>query len=454
MSLENLQQGRYHLLKPIGKGAMGEVYLAEDTHAHRPVAIKVIHKGDVHEAGTDTFNEALRLFRREMRAISRLSHSYILPLLDYGEEDVNGTPLPYMVMSWCPDGSLAKWQREHKPPSLSPREVAHFMHQAADALQYAHDQQLIHQDIKPSNFLIRTRQDRLPDLLLADFGVAQSFTATASTLTKIRGTPAYMPLEQWRRQPVPASDQYALAIMAYELLTGRVPFQGNVTELLCAHLSETPQPPSKLNPTVSPALDAVILRALAKNPADRYPSITAFAEAFERAVDGSVDTPPAVRVPPARVANNPPITGRSIGSRTQPLPSQVRAITFMPLLKGTGQRVQDRKGLGRWSFVGLFLVMLSVAILAIGPTLLTRLRDPSPLTPTAQEMYTQYTQAQPSSEDDWLHSWSWFNGGSTYGNCTFQNGAYHATPKRQNTFAMCIASLSTEQFTNLPFRYK
>jgi serine/threonine protein kinase len=73
---------------------MGEVYLAEDTHAHRPVAIKVIHKGDVHEAGTDTFNEALRLFRREMRAISRLSHSYILPLLDYGEEDVNGTPLP------------------------------------------------------------------------------------------------------------------------------------------------------------------------------------------------------------------------------------------------------------------------------------------------------------------------------------------------------------------------
>ncbi len=168
------------------------------------------------------------------------------------------------------------------------QDVDHIIRQAAEALQYAHDQQIIHRDVKPSNFLIRGRSGgaRIPNLLLADFGLAKLTNLSATMSQSIRGTPTYMAPEQWSGSPVPATDQYALAVMAYELLTGRPPFEGTQQQMMFHHLMTQPQPPSRYNPRFSPDMDAVLLRALAKKPEDRFPSISAFADAFSQALKG------------------------------------------------------------------------------------------------------------------------------------------------------------------------
>jgi len=287
MALEGQQLGRYRLVRLLGSGGMGEVYLAEDARIQQQVAIKVIRSEVTPYPGSQTAREAARLFEREATAIAKLDHPNILPLFEYGEENVQGATLTYIVMPYRKEGTLATWLRERgNTDLLSPQDVAYFIQQAAEALQHAHDNSVIHQDIKPSNFLIRVRKDHpgRPELLLADFGIAKFSTATANVSQSIRGTPAYMPPEQWEGRPVPASDQYALAVMAYQLLTGHPPFQGRMEQVMRQHFAVQPQSPSTLNPRLSPAIDAVILRALAKNPADRFASVTDFAAAAQLAL--------------------------------------------------------------------------------------------------------------------------------------------------------------------------
>src|SRR5438552_245460 len=149
MPLEGLQLGHYRLTRLIGSGGMGEVYQAEDTRIARQVAIKVVRS----DAEPYPDAEANRLFQREMRAITVLDHPHILPLFDFGEESVNKTTLTYMVMPLRHEGSLTDWlQRRGNVEKLSLQDISYFIGQAADALQHAHDHQLIHQDVKPSNF--------------------------------------------------------------------------------------------------------------------------------------------------------------------------------------------------------------------------------------------------------------------------------------------------------------
>jgi len=122
--------------------------------------------------------------------------------------------------------------------------------------------------------------------MLADFGAAKFITATTSASQSIRGTPTYMAPEQWAGHPVPASDQYALAIMAYELLTGRPPFQGPLMQVMYQHIHNQPHPPSSLNPRLTPEVDSILLHALAKKPEDRFASVSAFVRAFQQAIQG------------------------------------------------------------------------------------------------------------------------------------------------------------------------
>src|SRR6266705_178953 len=283
MSHQGLQVGRYRLLRLIGSGGMGEVYLAADTQIDRRVAIKLFKAEDTSPLSSDLSRRAVRLFRREMKTIAMLDHPHILPLFDYGEESGNGLLLTYMVMPFRKDGSLAAWLRRRSSKPLSLHDVEHFLQQAADALQYAHDHEIIHRDVKSSNFLIHSRKDNpdRPDLLLADFGIAKFNSAIASLSSSIRGTPTYMAPEQWKGQPVPATDQYALGVMIYELLTGYPPFQGGLEQVMYLHINTEPEPPSTLNPSIHPDLDAVILRTLAKKPEDRFVSVSAFAQTFQ-----------------------------------------------------------------------------------------------------------------------------------------------------------------------------
>ncbi len=287
MPLEGRYLGHYRLLRLLGSGGMGEVYLAEDARIGQQVAIKVIRSEGIAYPQSESAKEAARLFEREAKAIARLDHPNILPLYAYGEETLDDTLLAYLVMPYRKEGTLANWLRQRGGAApLSPAEVAPLLHQAAAALQHAHDQHVLHQDIKPSNFLIRLRSDQpgQPDLLLSDFGIAKLTSATGSLSQSIRGTPVYMAPEQWDGHPVAASDQYALAIMVYELLVGRPPFAGNPGQVMRQHYLSPPAAPSSLNERLSLAIDAVLLRALAKPPEERFASVTAFAWAFQEAV--------------------------------------------------------------------------------------------------------------------------------------------------------------------------
>jgi serine/threonine protein kinase len=321
MNLEGTQLGHYRLTQFIKGGGMGEVYLAEDLTLTRQVAIKVVKTEGTLYPNSPSVQEAERLFQREMGVIAALDHPNILTLYEAGKQSVNNEQITYMVMPYCPAGSLADWMaRYHSSSLLSPEEVSQLLLQAAEALQHAHDHNpsILHLDIKPQNFLVRRQQDptALPNLLLADFGVSKITDTTQMSATP-RGTMAYMAPEQLGMLPVPASDQYALAVMVYELLTGRRPFEGaNMQVVIYQHANVAPDPPSKANSSLPQVLDPVILRALAKRPEQRFDSVREFAQAFaavlkpeagQRALSRSgyagetetaEDSPPQNSVPP------------------------------------------------------------------------------------------------------------------------------------------------------------
>ncbi|HEV2580111.1 MAG TPA: protein kinase [Ktedonobacteraceae bacterium] len=386
MSLEGQQLGRYHLQQVLGMGGMGEVYLATDSVIHRQVAIKVIRDEASAYPNPTMSQESARLFQREMKAIATLDHPHILPLYDYGEENVKGAKLSYLVMPYRPEGTLATWLQQRPGGGLLPLAVVAFLvEQAADALQHAHDHQIIHQDVKPSNFLLRVKREDPdhPDLLLADFGVSKFSSATANVSQSIRGTPASMAPEQWEGHPVPATDQYALAVMAYELLTGRPPFQGGLSQLMYQHFHAMPPRPGSINPRLPAEIDDVLLHALAKRPEQRFANIAAFGRAFQQAaLSGAqtmvddfqpvnpptpfptphltpLPTPHLTPIPPPPPAPGTqtdiyavlaisPAEARSGGSRTITLPGGRQMMVPLPAGAVDGQIIslQDRQGPG------------------------------------------------------------------------------------------------------------
>src|SRR6266487_1293259 len=338
MSLEGLQLGKYRLSRLIGSGGMGDVYIGEDAGIGRQVAVKVMRAEPSSYPDEDALKHGERLFQREMRAIAMLDHPHILPLYDYGEELLYKTTLMYMVMPFRQEGSLADWLRQ-RAGLLSLQEVVYFLSQAAEALQHAHDHQIIHQDVKPSNFLIRRKRASasLPDLLLADFGIARISSLTSSVSHSSRGTPTYMAPEQWSGDPVPATDQYALAIMTYELLTGRPPFRGRPEQMMFMHFNSPPSPPSTFNTKLPAGVDAVILRALSKKPEERFSTISDFAIALQQAVQRRGDLYATLAISSVEA-----LTGTT---RELMLPAGRKAQVTIPLGVREGQ-VLSLEGLG------------------------------------------------------------------------------------------------------------
>lgn len=287
MNFEGYQIAHYVLMRQIRAGGMGLIYHARDTHLQRYVAVKIIVIDEADFTDAEAAKKAEQLFLREIWTIARFDDKHILPIYDAGKETIDGETIMYMVMPFRNEGSLADWwqHRKHEQP-LPPRDVAHIVEQAAAALQHAHDKGIIHQDVKPGNFLVRRRVEQADQLSLelADFGIAKLLHTTSQTRT-IRGTLRYMAPEQWEGRAVPATDQYALAIMAYELLTGRPPFTGQTMQSLWyQHTYADPPPPSRLNHALPRSLDAVLLRALDKSPEQRHSSIADFADAINHAL--------------------------------------------------------------------------------------------------------------------------------------------------------------------------
>ena len=379
MQLEGQQVGHFRLLSLLGSGGMGAVYLAEDLSVQRQVAIKVIRTESALNPEDNAAKEAAYLFKREANAVAMLDHPNILPLFDYGEEPLQGEKLTYMVMPFRQEGSLADWLRKTDGSRwLTTQNVAFLIHQAASALQYAHDHHIIHRDVKPSNFLIRGRPENpaQPDLLLADFGIAKFSTAISSADTLTRGTPTYMAPEQWQDHPVPATDQYALAVMTYVLLTGRPPFQGNHSQLMYQHFHVQPNPLSSINSRVSADIDSVLLRALAKQPKDRFPSIASFDQAFQQAVSNINKMHVTLTINQMEAINGT--------SRTITLPDRRMVTVTVPAGAYDGQIIQSEAS--NYGDLADALV-ITIAISRVDETVVS-LQDPKAIENTLPEQST------------------------------------------------------------------
>ena len=264
---ENATLGNYRVLRPIGDGGFARVYLGEHLYLKTYAAIKVpklqLDSGDLED------------FLNEARRGVGLRHPNVLRTLECG---VEGGTQPYIIMEYAPGGSVRSRYPSGTP--VPPQAIITYARQAGAGLQYIHDQGLIHQDIKPGNMMLGSNDE----LLLGDFGVAVVAHRTATqSMSDASGTARYMAPEQFMGKARPASDQYALAIVIYEWICGSSPFSGDIAELYYKHTHVAPPPLHLKAPNIAPAVEYVILKALAKDPRDRFPSVQDFVSALEQA---------------------------------------------------------------------------------------------------------------------------------------------------------------------------
>ncbi|MFH8757201.1 protein kinase domain-containing protein [Streptomyces atroolivaceus] len=276
--------GRYQLRDLLGEGGMASVYLAYDSALDRQVAIKTLHT----ELGREqSFRER---FRREAQAVAKLQHTNIVSVFDTGEDELGGALMPYIVMEYVegqPLGSVL--QSDIQQHGAMPAEKA--LKVTADvlaALETSHEMGLVHRDIKPGNVMMTKRGV----VKVMDFGIARAMQSGVTSMTQtgmVVGTPQYLSPEQALGRGVDArSDLYSVGIMLFQLLTGRIPFDADSPLAIAyAHVQEEPVAPSSINRSITPAMDALVARALKKNPNERFPSAAAMQDEIARVLSAS-----------------------------------------------------------------------------------------------------------------------------------------------------------------------
>lgn len=262
------QFGNYRLTRLLSSDMLAEVYLGEHVYLKTQAAIKVLQM----YIKPNEFQG----FREEAQTIADLKHPRIVRVLDFG---VQGA-VPFLVMDYASLGTLR--DRHPSGSRLQVSTILPYVKQIAQALQYAHDHQLVHREVKPENMLVEAAND----LLLNNFGIAIIAPITQSLARQEAiGTVIYMPPEQIKGKACPASDQYLLGIVVYEWLCGVCPFPGTTSVAIAmGHLTDPPPPLRTKVPTISVEIEEVVLKALAKEPQQRFASVHAFAEAFEQAI--------------------------------------------------------------------------------------------------------------------------------------------------------------------------
>ena len=278
--------GRYRLLQRIGSGGMADVWLAEDPHLQRRVALKILHRRFAQD------RECVERFRREAEAAAGLSHPNIVAVYDRG--DVEGT---YYIAMQLLEGRSLKALIDQ---GLTPEQAIPLIRQVLEAAGYAHRHGVVHRDLKPQNVIV----DDEGVATVTDFGIARAGASEITQAGSVMGTPHYLSPEQAQGQAVTAvSDLYSVGVILYEALTGRVPFEADsAVAIAMKQVSTAPQRPSSIAPNVSPALDAVVMRALEKDPGRRFQST----EAFIAALDAAARNPSAEGGGTAAFAPLPP----------------------------------------------------------------------------------------------------------------------------------------------------
>lgn len=271
--------GRYELGSVLGRGGMAEVYLAHDTRLGRTVAVKTLRA----DLARDPSFQAR--FRREAQSAASLNHPAIVAVYDTGEDYVDGVSIPYIVMEYV-DGSTLR-ELLHSGRRLLPERTLEMTVGILQALEYSHRAQIVHRDIKPANVMLT----RTGQVKVMDFGIARAMGDSGMTMTQtaaVIGTAQYLSPEQAKGEQVDArSDLYSTGCLLYELLAVRPPFVGDSPVAVAyQHVREEPQPPSNFDPEITPEMDAIVLKALTKDPDYRYQSADEMRADIEACLDG------------------------------------------------------------------------------------------------------------------------------------------------------------------------
>lgn len=365
------QFGNYHLVKLVGEGGFGKVHLGRHLDSNTEVAIKILD--------TQLISREREDFLQEARLIASLNHPSIVRLLDCGIEGDK----PFLTMNYASNGTLR--QRHPKGSRVPLPQVVSYVKPIASALHYAHERRLIHRDVKPENMLLGSHDE----VLLGDFGIALiSSTSTSRSTKTAAGTVSYMAPEQILGKPCIASDQYALGIVVYEWLCGTLPFLGSFAEVGQQHLYASPPSFEEQGGKFAPSVEAVVRKALAKKPEERFADVQEFALALEESFLYPETVPTSVPVLP-RTENDVVIAVQSANKRQGELPS-VRETTeslipAVPASLVTTHLPRHRSGVRR-SLIGvlclLLLVLLVASTVLYRSLFATRLATPSSTTRT------------------------------------------------------------------------
>jgi serine/threonine-protein kinase len=352
MTEPELVGGRYELGELLGRGGMAEVRKGVDRRLGRVVAIKRLRTDLASDA---TFQAR---FKREAQSAAALNHPTIVAVYDTGEETVHGQTVPYIVMEYVEGRTLRDVLRSGE--ALLPERTLEIVSEVLRALSYSHHAGIVHRDIKPANVMLTPTGD----VKVMDFGIARAVADTSATVTQtaaVIGTAQYLSPEQARGAPVDArSDIYSTGCLLYELLTGRPPFTGDSpVSVAYQHVREDPIPPSRVNSAITPTIDQIVLRALAKDPADRYQSSDEMRADLQRALRGERTAAAATVIAPQATQAIPRVDAPPPIAYTAP------AAAAVPPAGRPPEEERRRSGATGW-VIGILTVILLAVLGFIG----------------------------------------------------------------------------------------